>query len=48
MGEVTMDFFAENSIYVPLIVAFVTMIGVVSWLFGLDKRIGRLEKEIKQ
>ena len=40
-----MEFFAENSIYVPVIVAVVTMLGVVVWLFGLDRRIARLESK---
>lgn len=39
-----MDFLTDNSIYVPVIVAVVTMLGVVLWLARLDRRITRLEK----
>jgi len=39
------DFLVNNSIYVVLIVALVVLAGPIFYLFGIDMRLRRLEKQ---
>jgi CcmD family protein len=47
-GPRVTDFFAQNSLWVVLIVVLVVWIGILGYLFRIDKRVKQLENETKR
>jgi CcmD family protein len=39
------DFFEKNAMYIVLLIALIIWIGLFFYMFRLDKRIKKLEKE---
>ncbi|MBD3409172.1 MAG: CcmD family protein [Ignavibacteriales bacterium] len=39
-----MDFFADNALYIVLIIATIVWAGVFFFLFGIDRRVRKLEE----
>jgi CcmD family protein len=42
------DFFSQNSLFVVLIVVLVIWLGILLYLFRIEKRIARIEQESKK
>ena len=41
------SFFANNSIYIVLIIVLIVWTGIFLYLFNLDKRLKNIEKDVK-
>lgn len=44
--EMADDFYSEGKVYVVVVVVSLVVIGMIIYLFSLDKKLNRLEKEI--
>jgi len=42
------NFFANNAIYIVMIIVLIVWTGIFSYLFSLDKRLKKIEKEVKE
>lgn len=42
------DFFSQNSLFVVLIVVLVIWLGILLYLFRIEKRIARIEQESRK
>ncbi len=42
------DFLAEHQLYIVLSVVLIIWIGILSFLFRLDQRVGRLEAKVRK
>jgi len=42
------EFFEQNSLYIVLLIALIGWVGIFFYLLRLDKKIGKLEKMIKE
>ena len=42
------EFLSQNALYVVLTIVLVCWLGIVSFLFRLDRRISNLEKQLKK
>ncbi|MCK6604795.1 MAG: CcmD family protein [Ignavibacteriaceae bacterium] len=42
------DFLSNNSLYIVMIIVLITWTGIFTFLMGLDKRLKKLQKELKE
>ena len=42
------EFLSQNQLYIVLCVTMLTWIGIVWYLFRLDKKVSRIEKRLKK
>jgi CcmD family protein len=42
------DFLAQNQLYIVMIIVLAIWLGIYTYLFRLDSRVKKLEKQIKE
>lgn len=43
-----LEFFAENAIYIVLVIVMIVWIGIFGYLAAINKRLNFIEKELKE